>query len=131
MNIKLDLISNRDKNIYSLSEVDAVTPSSVTELDCGEVLDYSTNRVESLQKVLTKLRKGGRLIIRGNDLEVVSRLLVNGTIDVVRASQALYEGRVNTSSTRMMVSLLNQLGLKIKNVRIDNNIEYLIVAERV
>lgn len=131
MKIKLDLISDRDKNVYSLNELDAVTPSSATELDCGEMLDYSVNRVEALQKILTKLRKGGRLIIRGNDLEVTSRLLVNGTIDVSRAAQALYDGRVNTSSTRTMVATLNQLGLKIKNVRIDNNIEYLIVAERV
>lgn len=131
MKIKLDLISDRDKNVYSLNELDAVTPSSATELDCGEMLDYSLNRVESLQKILTKLRKGGRLIIRGNDLEVTSRLLVNGTIDINRAAQALYGGRINTSSTRTMVALLNQLGLKIRNVRIDNNIEYLIVAERV
>ncbi len=131
MNIKLDLISDRDKNVYSLSEIDAVTASSATELDCGEILDYSLNRAESLQKIITKLRKGGRLIIRGNDLEVTSRLLVNGTIDVTRAAQALYDGRINTSSTRTMVALLSQLGLKIRNVRIDNNIEYLIVAERV
>lgn len=123
MNLKLE-------NNSDLAKIDAVTQSSLLELDCGSSLDFTDqDRTKTIQVLVSKLRKGGRILIRGNHIEEVSRNFLIGTIPLEVAISMLYSGRKSTTTSEETVRILTSLGLTIINVRIEG-VEYFVAAER-
>lgn len=113
----------------TFNTLDSVIAASVTELDCDNMLDFSAERDAVLARLSTKLRRGGRILIRGNDLEEICRFFTLGKIPLEVAESMLYGGRLSVTTRTHMVNLVMQLGLKILNVR-GEGVEYYIVAER-
>lgn len=128
-NINNDEYSGSGYKVVQYDQLESVTDSSATEILCEDVLDYVENRFETLDKILRKLRHGGRIIIAGIELEDTARQLVTHVMDMDTIISLLYGGRHSTSSVYIMTNRLQQYGLSIMNARISNN-KYYITASR-
>jgi len=127
--VRIGLSTNPEKNIISIAEIEALPNAGMTEIDCDLTLDRVGDRSQVLTVILKKLRKGGRLIIKGNDVDEIARLVHLKLVSQDNLLPILYNGRQSISSVNLMVSTLKQAGLKILNARMENA-EYFIVAER-
>lgn len=122
MNIKLG-------DTHTLDTVQAVPPASALEIDCGNMLDLSPKRSETLGMLLSKLRRKGRIIITGADIQEISRFLFLAMISEQECVSMVYGGRQSISSVTETSKTLRGLGLTILSCRLDG-LEYRVVAER-
>lgn len=113
----------------TLEQLSSIPAATATEILCEDALDYTENRIEALQNIISKLRYGGRLILTGIDVQELSRELLNKNVSIDEMSQLLYSGRQSATSVSKMTEVLSALSLIVVNSRI-KNMHYYILAKR-
>lgn len=116
-------------SVNTPDDLNNILSAQATEINCENTLDFVKNKDAVLREIVSKLRKGGRLLIKGNDLEEVSRAVTNGFLKVDDAINMLYSGRTSTSTIALVMQTLTGYGLNILNVRL-SGVEYFISSER-
>ena len=116
-------------SVNTPDDLNNILSAQATEINCENTLDFVKNKDSVLREIVSKLRKGGRLLIKGNDLEEVSRAVTNGFLKVDDAINMLYSGRTSTSTIALVMQTLTGYGLNILNVRL-SGVEYFISSER-
>jgi hypothetical protein len=127
--IRIVLEQPKTPNEIHVSEIDNIAPSSCLSIDIGNLLDFTTNRIEVLQKLSTKLRYEGSLCLNGTDIFEVGRLTFLGAVDINTLNKVLYQGKQSIDSVEGVVTSLQQLGLTIIQKQI-NELQYYIKAIR-
>jgi len=108
---------------------DKVGPATATHIVCESALDNEVDRTAGLQKILSRLRYGGKLVITGIDIEEISREFTVRTINEQQAQSLLYGGRRSASTIGLVVQELINNGLTIVNSRL-KDFHYYVLAER-
>ena len=85
--------------------------------------------MQFLQRVVKKLRYGGKLIIEGTDLMEVQFALNNSTLSPLEVQPILFAGRYTCYTIENIIQVLRQLGLIIIKHSL-MQYKYSIVAER-
>ena len=128
LSLNNELVDGYD-SVNSPDNLTNILSAQATEINCENTLDFVKNKEAVLRDIVSKLRKGGRLLIKGNDLEEVSRAVTNGFLKVEDAINMLYSGRTSTSTIALVMQTLTGYGLSILNVRL-SGVEYFISCER-
>lgn len=127
---KEENVTNDNVDIsVTINELDNVIQSSATELICEDILDFNEDRQAVLQKLVSKLRYTGRIVLTGIDVDELSRELLNRNISPREAVSYLYSGRRSGSTINIMIEDLQNFGLRVINTRLHGTFYY-IVAQR-
>lgn len=84
---------------------------------------------EFLPLVISKLKYGGKIIIQGIDLFIVSDAIFTGTMQIEDAQNLLFENKTRCGSGNQIAQILQNLGLKVISHKTTNYL-YSITAER-
>ena len=104
-------------------------PASVyDEIELVDVLEYD-DRSEILDLIVSKIRHGGILRIAGTEALQVTRVLLNGDLNLEDASGKLLDGRTRLTSVHHLKSRLQSMNLEIKLEAIAA-FRYVIEAQR-
>lgn len=115
----LDIVwSNPQENQCTLSNLDTVSAGSCDEILLHDTLDYISNRVEGLKRVISKLKYGGTLVVEGNDIIDWARNIFIAHDDLDKINEYLYEGRQSADCINNMCQNLSVLGLEIIHRRL-------------
>lgn len=120
---------NHVLKIHEIDQLSQIVPSSQTEIEANDILDYVVDREQTLKKLVNSLRYGGRISFTGVDLLEVSRAITTGTVDIYTGSKFLYNNRLSTTSSYQLAHILQQAGLKVVKMR-SNNYRYYLLALR-
>lgn len=116
-----------------------VDRSSLKQIIAEDVIGYIEveNLLDTLRHWVSKLRLNGELVITGIDMYEVCREVLNQNINIPTANKILYgehqhswNFRISTVTLYDVVSLLNELGLKIMEKKLEG-INYCIKSRRV
>lgn len=109
-----------------------VDNNECTEIVAGELINYiPVEKVFNiLNHVCMKLRHGGRIVVGGTDVRVVSLGVVNGSLDPKEFNNIVFaDGNKSILPMNDMADILCKIGLTILS-REFNGVNYLITAER-
>lgn len=81
----------------------------------SDILDEMTvdSAPDFIQLLESKTRKGGKICIGGSDINLISRAVITGELDVAEANKTIFHGR-SCLSLESVQNLLTSLNLKIK-----------------
>lgn len=94
--LNIDLAAKPNEQDRVLGDVFKLDPlidaNECSEIILCDTLDYLhvQARAQALQHVLTRIAHGGKIIIMGNDVYEVSRLVHNGQLDLQQANNIVY-----------------------------------------
>ncbi len=115
----LDIVwSEPDEHQSLLVNIDSVSAASCDEILLHDTLDYIPNRIEGLQKVVSKLKYGGTLTIEGNDLIDWARNIFITHKNLDEANRELYDGKQSIDDINNVCYNLEQFGLEITYKRL-------------
>lgn len=80
-----------------LNEIDKLKRSSITELECFDVLESSEND-DILQDLMSKLRTGGVLKLKGTDARQVCKVFERGHIGETELTKLLVRNKLRAVS---------------------------------
>lgn len=120
---------NHVLKIHEIDQLNSIVPSSQTEIQANDILDYVSDREGILKKLVGSLRYGGRISFTGVDLLEVSRAIAAGTLDIYTGGKFLYNNRLSTTSSYQLAHILQQNGIKVVKIR-GNNFRYYLLALR-
>ena len=114
---------------------DIVEDSEATEILALDVIDFL--EPDSIEKTIShwvsKLRRGGKIVIGGRDLWQISKAVYYKLIDIKEANEAIRGGgdfaRFNQSTIQELISVLESHNLKILKKRI-NKFDISVEAQR-
>jgi hypothetical protein len=111
-----------DLDIFSDNECLSILAS-----DCLDLLDYEQLQLFVL-KARQKLRINGSVVLGGTDIRLLSRFIINGSINTEDANKLLFNKR-SCADLNFVRDMLSELGLKIVSTRI-SGVHYEIEATR-
>ena len=113
------------------SELQYISDSTIKEIKIIDTLDYVDLPEELISVAISKLRYGGKLIISGYDIYLISQKILSGKLNIEEIRKMLYNGRINISEFENIKSLIIKSGLNIEliNLSIETN-KYLIIARK-
>jgi len=121
--------SNKDDvRIVDEKEIDSLPDAVFEEIELIDVLEFSEDNL-ILQKVLRKMRHGGKIRIVGNDALQVLSAAYNGVCTLEQASDLILDGRKRLISAHKVRDMLGSVGLKVTMVGIVGN-RYSLEAQR-
>lgn len=137
--MKLYLTDDVGKNISGYETIPVkngdIDLSHVVNNSCEEILFTTgiekvevSNFQKVLNEILSKMRIGCKLVISGIDLEVLSRYVINGSVNTSQYAE-LIKDKNFISSLSDIRAILNSVGLKINSANI-KDIHYEISATR-
>ncbi len=129
MNITLGNHTDETNGLFTPNDVERIDAASLLEINCEGMLDYVKDRYATLNLLLSKLRHGGRILIKGHDIAQISRYITTGQLSTADGASMLYSGRQSTVTSKDMVDYVNKNQLKLIKV-INEGVEYFVVAER-
>lgn len=127
--IDKDIEYPEDYNYYLLEDIDNLS-SDHENIYIGDLLDYvaESRVVETLNNIVDKLEKHGRLHIKGPDILQLCWYVSRLNMDLLKFKNILYEnGRISCNSLDEVVVILGQIpGIKIESASYVNAYEYSI-----
>ena len=90
--------------------------SFILASDCLDLLDYEQVKL-FLVKIRQKLRMGGSAVVGGTDIRLLSRYIINGSIDTESANSLLFNKRSCTDMS-LVNDMLSELSLRIASTKI-------------
>lgn len=90
-----------------------ISRSSITFLDAQDMLDRSPNRMELLQLLVSKIRKGGKIRVFGKDIDMATKQYLFQNISLQEYNKQIYDGRQSISTLMDTTSILEKLGFSI------------------
>ncbi len=109
--------------------IKTIEPSTCTEINVGDCLDYFLDRDNILLALIPKLRYGGKIIITGVDLLDACRALTLGKLSADEGSKVLYNSKLSCSTLNNVKQILQNNGLKLNQMH-SSNLNYYVVATR-
>lgn len=112
------------------SEMNEVVPNSCTDIVADDIIDFVPHSMleDFLKILISKLRIGGRLIITGIELGVVSRYVIDETIDEDKYS-IIISGKASIHYMGTLIDELKKMNLNIQSAQV-KGIKYEISATR-
>lgn len=124
---------------YNIREIDSeiVALAEAQEILATDIVDFIPVKVlpNVLSNYVSKLRKGGKILIGGTDIQMLSVLAARREIDVHTLNETIYgvDSAVYAKSGMVSINdvsaLLEQLGLRLTSKKL-NGIKYLVEAVR-
>ena len=115
-----------------------VSQSSCTEIICEDIMDFIPYNefYKTIEHYVSKLRHNGRIVISGTDMEVVSKMYLNGELNTLEFNRVVHGEQNNAWSFKLgqitieeTSEILIELGLKIQSKSI-NGMCFQIVGVR-
>lgn len=115
------------KNIEPRSNIDDVVETAeCEEIFASDIMDYIPSEIvyDTLKNYVSKLRHGGRIILGGTDLVLLSKEIVTHRLNLVEANKILHgaNGEVKKNgqiSLSDLDDILKSFNLKVMKRRID------------
>ncbi len=133
--MKIQIIKNDNDKVQAdyqkvnIQSIKTIEPSTCTEINVSDCLDYFLDRNNILVTLISKLRYNGKIIIMGTDLLDVCRALTFGKLSVDEGWQVLYSGRLSCSTLNSVKGILQNHKLKIEQAYC-SSLKYYVVATR-
>jgi hypothetical protein len=136
--MKIHIVDNQEKAISGFatvlfknldSDFDQISNNSCELILANDIFDYVESKeiLETIQKLLLKLRLGGKMVVGGKDLYLFCKSVKNHLISDEQASELISKSKslINHSVVQEMIT---KLGLKYTTQL--NGIHYEITAFR-
>lgn len=107
--------------------LDSLIDGSEQDLDIENFLELYTNHLTEYTK---KVAYGGRLTVRGTELNEIARGIINGLLTTNQVAIYMNNGRIKVFSVREIEQALEALGFKTVK-KVVNGYQYVLVGERV
>jgi len=124
-------IIESDRESINLNELNNFADSSCDSIYLTDALDFVpiNDRSNALDLVVSKLRYGGSLVVRGLDLTDVSRMIYLKELDINSAMSILYNNRQSAESLPTIKERLKLMGLHVISCY-QENLYYQIEVKR-
>jgi len=99
------------------------------EIVVDAAIDFESNRIEAMKIIISKMRYGAKLTLQGIDINEMARDIFYGTIDIIKANELMFGGRLSCVNLNTVCGDLENFGLTITSSSIKNN-SYIVVATR-
>ena len=119
---------NENLKIVNESQVDSLPNAVFEQLEVIDLLEFFDDD-SILEKILSKLRQGGKIKITGNDAIQVLNAASNGSYNLEQASKLILDGRKRLISANQLKSKLSSLGLNVTLLGIVGS-RYTLEAQR-
>lgn len=119
---------NENLKIVNESQVDSLPNAVFEQLEVIDLLEFFDDD-SILEKILSKLRHGGKIKITGNDAIQVLNGASNGSYNLEQASKLILDGRKRLISANQLKSKLSSLGLNVTLLGIVGS-RYTLEAQR-
>ena len=119
---------NENLKIVNESQVDSLPNAVFEQLEVIDLLEFFDDD-SILEKILSKLRHGGKIKITVNDAIQVLNGASNGSYNLEQASKLILDGRKRLISANQLKSKLSSLGLNVTLLGIVGS-RYTLEAQR-
>lgn len=119
---------NENLKIINESEIDSLPDAVFEELEAIDVLEFFDDD-SIIQKLLSKLRHGGKIKISGNDAIQVLTGASSGGYSLEQASKLILDGRKRLISADQLKNKLTSLGVNVTLLGIVGS-RYTLEAQR-
>jgi len=122
-----------DYRIVPLVELEGIEPSSCLEVDINDTADYIPfkEREELYKLAVSKLRYGGKLVMKGNDLYRLGQIIAGGRLSIPVANIGLFSGRLSADTMMSVLAQLKELSIQADKYYYDHELIYSIQGTRV
>jgi hypothetical protein len=124
-------IKIEDFNFFDVSKLDKIKESSLQEVIIQDLLEYFTDAefVAILSKIVSKLKRGGKLHIQGIDAHSLCCGVAYSQIDMLAFKAMLFSTNKNNifSITQIKQTIENQItNIEINKIKFLNGLQYYI-----
>jgi len=88
-------------------------PSTCDEIIVGDILDYTNNKGQVFQQLVSKLKYNGIINLSGISLDIICNEYNNGQLTPYEMTELLYNGKTSTDTLYGIINMCQHYGLEI------------------
>lgn len=91
----------------------SLEPSTCDEIIVGDILDYTNNKGQVFQQLVSKLKYNGIINLSGINLDIVCSEYNNGQLTPFEMTELLYNGKTSIDTLYGVVNMCQHFGLEV------------------